>query len=66
MAQEQQQQQPQIPDPEQVRAARHAGFLNSLRYEPEERRAAFAETYGRQDARREANITNFYQNLVGR
>lgn len=53
------------PSAEQIRAARHQGFDDSIRHMPDERRERLTTAHRVQDARRESNITNFYDAVLG-
>jgi len=55
----------QAPTAEQIRAARHAGFDDSVRHMPEARRNKLTSAHRAQDGRRENNIRKFYQTVVG-
>ena len=53
------------PTPEQLREARHAGFNDSMAPMDEDRRTRLTESYQTQDARREKNVSEFYQTVAG-
>lgn len=55
-----------MPTAEEIRQARHAGFVNSFRSADPQTRAIVGRSYARQDANRESHITRFYNNLRGR
>jgi hypothetical protein len=50
---------PREPSPDEIRAARHAGFADSTRYVESGRRERFMKPYLEQDQRRERNISKF-------
>ena len=47
----------EAPNADQIRKARHAGFLNSTMHIPGDKRKALYAKYKKQDAQREKNIT---------
>lgn len=53
------------PTPEQIRAARHTGFKNSISHRSPADRAKLEKTYIKQDSRREANVTKFVGQIRG-
>jgi hypothetical protein len=56
---------PKQPTPEQMRAARAAGFKNSVAHMDATRQKAYVDSHARQDARRERNITEFQRSILG-
>lgn len=53
------------PTAEQIRTARHAGFADSVANFPNDNRQRLTNSFVAQDARRERNITNFHNQVVG-
>lgn len=54
------------PTQDQIREARHAGFSDSISHMPEDKRNQLTSSYQAQDARREANVSNFHGSVVGK
>lgn len=50
---------------EDLRAARHGGFDDSVAHMDEDRRKRLTDAHTVQDARRENNITGFYSTVFG-
>ena len=58
-------QQSNQPTQEQIRAARHEGFDNSINHMEAERRARLTTSHRAQDARRETNVSSFVNSVAG-
>ena len=54
----------QHPSREQIRAARHAGFDDSVSYLAQPQRERLTSAHRPQDARREQNISGFYERVL--
>ncbi len=52
-----------VPTKEQVRAARHTGFVDTVSSMDKARQRRLADAYRPQDARRESNIGGFYDSV---
>ena len=53
------------PTQDQLRAARHAGFNDSVAHMGDEKRERISGSYQTQDARREKNVSEFYNTVGG-
>ncbi len=53
------------PTPEQLRAARHKRFDNSISHHTPDKQARLKASYVKQDARREKNVTSFVKEIRG-
>jgi len=60
-----QQPQQQVPTQDQIREARHTGFVDSVQHMPEAQKNKLTNAYATQDNRREKNISDFYGNVLG-
>lgn len=58
-------QQSNQPSQEQIRAARHEGFDNSINHMEAQRRTRLTNSHRAQDTRRERNVSNFVNSVVG-
>lgn len=58
-------QQPQQPTQEQIRSARHHGFVDSVSGMSSERQEKLKTSYAAQDQRRERNVSQFYSSTIG-
>ena len=48
-----------------IRAARHAGFDDSISHRSDQDRARLTNAHRLQDARREKNVSEFYSSVAG-
>ena len=53
------------PTQQEIRDARHAGFMHSIARHPEQKQKALYERYATQDARREKNISGLVNQIRG-
>lgn len=53
----------ETPTIEEIRAARHAGFANSISYLPAEKRERLLESYMEKDATREIEVRRLVDNV---
>jgi len=53
------------PTTDEVRQARHQGFVDAVGYMPEETKTRVGTSYATQDARREHNISDFVSKATG-
>ena len=52
-----------LPSQEQIRKARHSGFDDSVSHMAYDRRQRLTGAHRTQDARREANVSGFYESV---
>ena len=55
----------QAPSQEEIRNARRSGFGRSVAHMPEDKMKRLAQSYAKQDSRREKNVADFYATVLG-